>query len=491
MGKPNLGFSIFVASLLLLPDVPLSMLGLPKEFSLPLAAPIGLVLWLLLQWRVQRPDSTRSLSAFVLFAAYAATISALGTILSIAYAWQLLFYVVLLTLLLPVQLRERPEDSDRIIASVLWVVAGSILLSAFIGPLAPWHVGMYQRHFDAPVVRAVGIYQSANIAGCVAMLATLYAGSKGRWWLASACLAALALTDSRGAALGFFAGVAVLVALGCLRLVAGHARRASMAILCSGLLAVVVVPVGIYSWGMGKRSSFKASQLDLDAARRLEVWRSTASDWGSAPLFSQTFGTGIKSAPRQRGNGGFVAAHNGWLELLRDTGLIGATFFGSLYVVLVVAAAERIVRGRAMAEDHFAIAALVALGMQNMTQVFWYSPTVIFFMILAVLGSGRVERRRSLVATDSRLGDASSGEPVVNRHGLLVVRPRDRRVEVALPDRHAVAGQFGWVEANRRDVGIYNQCVDVEGVASMERIEPERCRIGGYVIAGPDAVRNR
>jgi len=146
---------------------------------------------------------------------------------------------------------------------------------------------------------------------------------------------ALAVTGSRKALLtgGFFL---LLVLVQTLALVPRKRRRlvATLAILAGSLAAFIIVP-----WVSQNGREIVAVQRTLDYddssfRTRTEMIHQGLQLWKQAPLF----GNGLDAFGGLSGQGTY--AHNNYVELLCDIGLIGTLLFYALYVQLLIRAAR-------------------------------------------------------------------------------------------------------------------------------------------------------
>jgi len=193
-------------------------------------------------------------------------------------------------------------------------------------------------------------------------------------------LVGILAAGSRGAIGGCVAG------LGAVWVAVRRARLAALALLLLALLALLFVdPLPI-------RHSFETRGI---AASRVPIWRDV---WGAVPSFP-LFGAGFNAYPRlarqiQTFDKGEWAsqAHNEYLQILIDTGAVGAALMLALLFLLARRALER---SRHTTLDAGAVSALVALAVHNIVDFNWQIPAnAATFIVLA----GLIMRRGETMA---------------------------------------------------------------------------------------------
>ncbi|HSK44824.1 MAG TPA: O-antigen ligase family protein [Candidatus Binatia bacterium] len=202
-----------------------------------------------------------------------------------------------------------------------------------------------------------------------------------KWCLALAGIALL-FTQSRGGLLAFVAILLIYVYLSARDRKTRLQRVALLLVVC--LLAAAVA--GFWFQRLGEID-------DFTAVSRLAIWGGAFTVFSQSPLFGIGFGVlralmgGLLDLP----DGWTGDAHNLYLELLAETGLIGFMVFGVL-IVLALRTALKQVRGT---QNHFnkiiALAAFAAicgvLVHGTVDYLFHTTPqvTALFFLVLALL----------------------------------------------------------------------------------------------------------
>lgn len=205
--------------------------------------------------------------------------------------------------------------------------------------------------------------------------------SLSRWCLAFAALALL-LTQSRGGLLAFVAILLVHAYFSARDRKTRMRRVALVLIVC--LLAAAVA--GFFFQRLGEID-------DFTAVSRLAIWSGAFTVFAQSPLFGTGFGNlrglmgGLLSLP----DGWTGDAHNLYLELLAETGLIGFAAFGILMFFALRTALGQLRK----VENHFnkmtALAILAALcGVLvhgTVDYLFHTTPqvTALFFLVLGLL----------------------------------------------------------------------------------------------------------
>jgi O-antigen ligase len=209
-----------------------------------------------------------------------------------------------------------------------------------------------------------------------------------RWCLVLAGVALL-LTQSRG---GLIAFVAMLLINACLSARDRKTRIRRAAIVLVACL-IVAAAAGVFFQRLGEID-------DFTAVSRLAIWSGAFTLFAHSPVFGIGFGNlrGLMGGLLNLPDGWTGDAHNLYLELLAETGLVGFLVFG----ILVVLSLRTALKQWRVTQSHFdkmiALAAFVAicgvLVHGTVDYLFHTTPqvTALFFLMLALL-SAHASRR--------------------------------------------------------------------------------------------------
>jgi O-antigen ligase len=213
------------------------------------------------------------------------------------------------------------------VASVLALVQmlqSGAALGNLMGPMSA--SGRISGPFGDP--NYFGAYLGAMAALAVAL--ALEAGSmrvKGSLSALTALLSiTLLLTQSRGALLSAIAGLIVIAFV--------HSRRAGL-IAIAGLSLAVVLTYPVFSDWRFEGDEIRASASLASAAGRTEAWIAGVDTFLSSPLF------GIGLGRFGEGSPGGMLAHNWYVQILAELGVVGFVIW-ALFIGATVAA----LRGR-------------------------------------------------------------------------------------------------------------------------------------------------
>lgn len=204
-----------------------------------------------------------------------------------------------------------------------------------------------------------------------------------RWCLAFASIALL-LTQSRGGLLAFVAILLVHVYLSA-RDRKTRIRRVALALMVCLLAAAVA---GFFFQRLGEID-------DFTAVSRLAIWGGAFTVFARSPLLGTGFGNlrGLMGGLLNLPDGWTGDAHNLYLELLAETGLIGFLMFGALIVFALRTALRQLRRTQNDFNKIIALAAFAAicgvLVHGTVDYLFHTTPqvTALFFLVLGLLSS--------------------------------------------------------------------------------------------------------
>src|SRR6267154_1469793 len=211
-----------------------------------------------------------------------------------------------------------------------------------------------------------------------------------RWCLALAGVALL-LTQSRG---GLIAFASILLINACL---SAHDRKTRIRRVVIVLVACLIAAAaaGIFFQRLGEVD-------DFTAVSRLAIWGGAFTVFAHSPVFGTGFGNlrGLMGGLLNLPDGWTGDAHNVYLELLAETGLIGFFAFGVLTVLALRTALRQFRETQIGFDKMTALAAFIAicgvLVHGTVDYLFHTTPqvTALFFLVLGLLSAqaSRYER---------------------------------------------------------------------------------------------------
>jgi O-antigen ligase len=171
-------------------------------------------------------------------------------------------------------------------------------------------------------------------------------------------VAGLAASTSRGG-ISAFAAAALLLPF-------ASRRRGPTALAVAGLVATGVAWIGLGGYFSAFTRGFRASRVDL--------WADMARMWPAFPVFGDgwnAFPTAYAGYQTVWRTDWIGEAHNEYLQVLLDAGVLGAALVLALLAVLARAALER---ARMSAVDLGVFGALAALAFHNLVDFNWQIP---------------------------------------------------------------------------------------------------------------------
>ena len=204
-----------------------------------------------------------------------------------------------------------------------------------------------------------------------------------RWCLALACIA-LVLTQSRGGLLAFVAILMIYAYLSVPDRKTRIRRVASLLVVC--LLAALVA---------GLLFQRLSDIDDFTAVSRLAIWGGAFSVFARSPLLGTGFGNlrGLMGGLLNLPDGWTGDAHNLYLELLAETGVIGFLVFSALVVFALRAALKQMRQTQKAFDKMIALAVFAAicgvLVHGTVDYLFHTTPqvTALFFLVLGLLSA--------------------------------------------------------------------------------------------------------
>jgi hypothetical protein len=277
---------------------------------------IGLVVWFMLAPRlpalaVLRMPTVMALFGFAVYVLLGSLAS--GRLVSIAYALQYAFYILVGGVLIAGYIEHRTRQGRqaevwRILAWVGAIYVAGIIISVWTGPIYAYRLSQGGKHYGSLLIpRYVGFSESVNVAGGIAAVVAaffllLYPSSR----LHSAALALLSmlgmvLTLSRSAIGALISAVALLGMLLAVRAIFVRGKvRLRIRLLPVGLVVLVIVagiasyqqPIVADTW---QKLALDQSYRDQDIDARLEHWNDGLKRWIDLPLTEKIIGAGSHS----------------------------------------------------------------------------------------------------------------------------------------------------------------------------------------------------
>ena len=410
MLRDHIGFTLFMSLLLIAPKIPLKGHGGVERSSMSLGL-AGLIIWFFAHpkklFLFPRMGASHPLLLLVIFAIYAFVISLLSaSIVSIAYAVQFLAYAVIGTILMRRYARSYIRADNRraglIFFGIAVIYAIGIIISLFTGPIYRFQTFWTVRSWGGfRIQQGVGFSEGQNMAGAVvaffiAACIYLYRGKNWkRWILLCLLLFVLLTTLSRSAIISFVLALTIVLCLSNLRpfvqrgsIKVSVVKDAGFVASALGLLIIIIV-LGIYLInksflpavlsGLGLSSEhdlFVSSLVD-----RFHLWRWGLSSWASQNLLKMIFGGGFRSSMTISSYGTWHTAHNVYITILGDFGVVGLSIFLAALLGALWRYTRLFLTDKAGRFEKFGLMAVLALSIQNMTGEFFYSPVCLSLLI--------------------------------------------------------------------------------------------------------------
>ena len=411
MSRNNLGFAIFMTLLLIAPKIPLKIPGGAAGSSVSLGL-AGLVLWYLASpgklFYFPRIPVSHPLFWIIIFAIYAFVVSLLSaSIVSIAYSVQYLLYVALGTILMKRYGCNFANMNCKRVRSILFAVgivfSIGIVASLLTGPIYPHQVRTTQRQWAGLAIQqGVGFSEGYSMAALVVIFFAaaciyLYRGkTRKKRILLSLLLFALLATLSRGAIFSFALALGFVC---CLDSVEPLVQRASIKVsvlknigfVISALsFLIILIGLGIYSvnksvliailsgFGLGHQHGV----VSRDMAARFNLWAWGMDVWTSGGLLKMIFGGGFRSSMTV--GAAWKDAHNVYITILGDFGLIGMVVFLGALCAAFLRYSRLFITGKARGIEKFGLLVLLALCIDNLTGPYFYSPVCLSLLIFTL-----------------------------------------------------------------------------------------------------------
>ena len=419
MRRDHCCFALFLVLLFIAPEFPIGAMlkGAPDLSSLSLGF-VGLLFWLMASPKLLLNFRRGARSVWgiliILFAVYAWLVSAFsGSIVSILYATQYLFYSLFGFLILGAYLRKASicNELDKVFS--IFIAIGTIyslgvIVSVFTGPIYPHQTLWTARLWgDFHIQQGVGFGVNQNAVGGVlffflAASIFLYPRHK-RWQLLIVGIMGLALlaTLSRSAIFSFALGCIALLSVWTLRILfTGRINQQSVrcvvstAFIAAGIFVAVILGGFLFLTPLRQETALAilsgfgigdVSYLAQDMAFRIELWISGLRNWWAQGELGALFGVGFFNSAVIGGKVAWVTAHNFYIAALGDFGLIGLlVFISALFGSIGNAALWTLTSRGKWGVSSFAFLAILALAIHNLTEAFLYSPIFIILLLFSM-----------------------------------------------------------------------------------------------------------
>ena len=410
MSRNHIWFTFFMLLLLIAPQFPIKIPGGIERSSVSLGL-AGLVLWFFSNPRkilfFPRVGVSHPSFWIIIFAVYAFVVSLLSrSMVSIAYSVQFLAYAVLGSVLFRQYARNSTKTNsckaDPILFGVATIYSIGMIVSLFTGPIYPHQTIWTARPWgDFYIQQGVGFSESQNVAGIVVVFFAasciyMYDGRAWkRWILLCLLLLALLVTLSRSAIFSFLLAFAFVC---CFDKFGPIIQRGSIKVsvfknigfVISALsFAATIYILGIYCvnksllfgilpfFNVAGKSGLLASHM----ADRFNLWSWGLNTWASGGLLKVIFGGGFRSSMTISATGAWRTAHNVYITMLGDFGIVGLALFLAALFGAFFRYARLFLTGKARGIEKFGLMVVLALSIHNMTGPYFYSPVCLSLLI--------------------------------------------------------------------------------------------------------------
>lgn len=423
----HIGFALFLFSLLIAPEVDISILPVDASISWSV---FGLSLWVLASRpRLAALAGSTEFRLLMAFCVYILIISLLSErLLSAAYALYYAFHLILGGIVFRAYyqtacIEGQSRNVRRILLAVGIAYALGAIASMFMGPIYPTGLGGAVEVGSLGFYQAVGFSYSNNHNSTAAILLFFclfslfeYKFEALRYSLLTngLMLIALAGTVSRGAILGFIVGLVallVLVALG------NSERRSQMdrswRLRIWGLLLISVVVLAVIAFersDLGRAAGVDADTFAYDLSRREFTWRRGINAWFQQDVVGLVFGQGFYNSSYLGGARVIATAHNLFVSCLGDFGMIGLLLLIGLLGLAIYRVAMRVWSRKEIRTAAFAFTYLFACVVSNFSGEYLYSSEIAFTFMLVLLLSE--EQPESVPVPAAGLAPIAARSPV-------------------------------------------------------------------------------
>jgi len=422
--RDHIGFTLVLVFLFLAPKIPIQMIpiqisGGSVRSSISLGF-LGYVIWFLICPSYLLKFSKRTIPLpiifFNIFAFYAFFISLLSTnLVSIAYAFQFLFYVVIGSLflsryILKSRINNSIDISLKIFFTVMIIYAIGVLVSVFTGPFYPFQTIYTLRPWgNLWIQQGVGFSEGQNMAAEILIIFTaasiyLYQGNRfKKIILICLSLSALISTLCRSPIIAFLVAILSLLFLEFVRVIvfSGKIKKkilSSVFSLILGLFFIIIIGgISLYiinkplltaillGFGFGETDYFIT-----DLNTRFSLWSRGLNKWNSTgSIIPCIFGNGFRSSMGiVSKTGAWATSHNIFVTILAELGIIGFTIFISIFLISLLEYSHIIVKNKDINLGllaRFGFVSVLGIMIHNLAGEFLYSPISISMLILTII----------------------------------------------------------------------------------------------------------
>lgn len=230
-------------------------------------------------------------------------------------------------------------------------------------------------HHDVNAGSWRGIWYEKNqlgammVIGALASLCAARTSAPGRlWWLAAAasCVAMMVMAKSATSLVCLVAALAIVGAM----MLFGRGPASAVATVWAG--GTTALAAGLALW-LRPDTVLLLLGKDPTLTGRTGIWDAILRQVEKSPWLGYGYAAfwGLKSPPamivRKQTKWLVPSAHNGWLDLLVQVGLVGVALYAAVYVVAVLAG---LIRSRRLREGDFSLLYLIVFGVVTLSESF-------------------------------------------------------------------------------------------------------------------------
>ena len=160
------------------------------------------------------------------------------------------------------------------------------------------------------------------------------------------------------------------------------------------LFGLIMLPSDGLLTAIGTGFGFGGEGLTQSESTRFEYWLMGLKVWADGDIWQLLFGRGFRGSMMFSESGAWLTAHNMYITILGDFGVIGLFLFLAVFVFFLVPVALRIIRDGGSGLERACLVAVLGLLAHNMTEAYLYSATLITLLLilfgLRVADYGRV-----------------------------------------------------------------------------------------------------